>query len=125
LLASSTRLAAADRNQETTMILSDRAFAILSVLAVAALACGSSNEITPTQGPNCTALQICCDDFAPAPDGGGETSEQDSCNITAGDWTTAATTTAAATVESDCASAEEQYKKEGLCGASSKDGGSD
>jgi hypothetical protein len=124
--SSPTRLAGVDRSQETTMKLSKSALGILSVLALAASACGSSNEVNAMQGPECTSLQICCDDFPPAPDGGGESSEQDSCNITADAWTSASTTTAAAAVEANCASAEAQYKKERLCGgASSKHAGSD
>jgi hypothetical protein len=106
------------------MTLSNKTLGILSILAFAAFACGSSsNAFTPSQGPDCTALQICCNQFPQGLDGG--VSEQSSCDDTATAWGAATTAAAAANVEADCASAEEQYKKDELCGASVADGGSD
>jgi hypothetical protein len=86
----------------------------LMTLALApTLGCSSSssNEPSTSEGPNCTALQICCNEL-PTGDGGiGSDDPKSDCNTTANNWPTLP----AATAESDCASAEAQYEKEGYC----------
>jgi hypothetical protein len=96
-----------------------RSFRSVFALFLAALAltsstaCSSSSGSPPAsaQGPNCTALQICCNAL-PTGDGGASDDPQADCEDTANEWSSVA----AATAEADCSAAEKQYEKEGLCG---------
>jgi len=99
------------RGQESTMTTFKYCSWILSILTatLAAAACGSS-DISAVEGPNCTALQICCDAFPTS-----QAAAEDSCNTTASGWAQGDTTAAAATAEANCASAQKQYVKQRLC----------
>jgi hypothetical protein len=91
--------------------LSTIVLAVSVSVAAVSLGCGSSDATA--EGPNCTALQVCCQDF---PDAAGS-DEYSACVETVAQWSSLP----AATGESDCSSALTQYEKEGLCGPKEKE----
>jgi len=88
---------------------------ILPVLqSTVIFACSSSSKAPPTLGPNCTALEVCCNSFVPLPDG-GLNPEQDDCNQTVQGFETNPQ------AETACESALKMYAKDHSC--TDSDGG--
>jgi hypothetical protein len=86
----------------------------LSWALLATLACSSSSTPVATQGPNCTALEICCNKISANLPDGGFSDEPNECNDTATSWTMEPDVSAD-TVEANCEAALVQYQKGGDC----------
>jgi len=99
---------------------------VLSAVAVAALACGSSSS--PTEGPHCTSLAICCTQLSNAATTANDTSNADNGQnaaasqlaSTLGEDSSACSDTEEAFDEDDCAAALSTYTTDGYCGSGAK-----
>jgi hypothetical protein len=83
---------------------------VLIVLALIPMACSSSSTSSgATPGPNCLALEHCCNQISGVPDGGKL--EAEDCDSTSNAWTTESASAAEAT----CESALKQYQAKDAC----------